>query len=72
MQNSVRFHAIEYDAGLSQEFEEKRNSSAPCRAINTYIASLLFLIIHMLHIKFCAISTNRKQDKLIPKILEKM
>ena len=29
MQNFVRFHAIESEIELSQEFWEKRNSSAP-------------------------------------------
>ena len=29
MQNFARFHAIESEIGLSQEFREKRNSSIP-------------------------------------------
>ena len=29
MQNFVRFHEIEFEIGLPQEFREKRNSSAP-------------------------------------------
>ena len=37
---------------LSQEFWEKRNSSAPYRTMYTQIVSLLFLLIYIMYIKF--------------------
>ena len=72
MQNFVWFHAIESEKKLSQKFWEKRNSSALYWAICTHIASLLFLMIHILHINFCTISSARNQDQGIPKISEKV
>ena len=72
MQNFVRFHAIEFKIELSQKLWEKRNNSAPYWAICTHIVSLLFLIIHILCINFCEISSSRNRDERIPKISEKV
>ena len=47
-QNFVRFHAVESEIELPQDFWEKLKSSAPYWAICTQITSLLFLIIYIL------------------------
>ena len=70
MQNFVQFHAIESNIELSQKFWEKLNTSAPYWAIYIQIASLLFLLIYILCINFCSISSSRNQDQRIPKISE--
>ena len=51
---------------------EKRNSIAPYWDILTKIASLLFMMIYVLHINFYEISSTRNWDALIPKFPEKM
>ena len=38
----------------------------------TKIAPLLFLMIYILHINFCPISSSRNRDQRIPKIPEKV
>ena len=70
--NFVRFHAIESETEQSRKFWKKRNSSDPYKDICTQIASLLFLMMQILHIHFCAISSTRNRDQVIPKILEKV
>ena len=72
MQIFVRLYAIESIIELSKEFWKKCNSSASCRDICTQIASLLFLMIYILCVNFCAISLTRNRDELIPKIPEKV
>ena len=72
MQDFVWFHATESEIELPEEFWGKCNSSATYRAIYTQIASLLFLMISILYIKFCAISSTGNRDQLIPKIPEKV
>ena len=72
MQNFVRFHSIEIKIKLWQKMWEKQNSSAPYRAICTQITSLLFLMICILYINFCAILSTRNRDQRIPKNLEKV
>ena len=52
-------------------FRKKRNNSTTCGAIWAQFVSLLFLIMYILHVNFCAISSSRKQDQLINKILKK-
>ena len=54
-QNFIRFHTIESEIDLSQEFWGKRKSSSPDWVICTQIASLLFLIVYILHVNFCPI-----------------
>ena len=72
MQNFVRFHAIESKIELSQEFwGKKRSSSDPFRDMCTRAVSLLFLMIHVLYINFCAISSTKLRSGYF-KILEKM
>ena len=65
------FHAIESEIALSQEFWKKRNSSTPYCSLCIQIASLLFKMIHILHLNFRAISFGRKLQ-LMPKIPEKV
>ena len=72
MQNFVRFHTTEYEIELLQKFWKKRNSSTPYKATRTQIASLLFLMIYILYVNFCAISFRGKEDWHIPKISEKV
>ena len=55
---------------ISQKFCEKRRRNAPYWAICIQIAPLLFLILLILYINFCAISSSRNQNQLIPKIME--
>ena len=50
----------------------EKYSSARYRAICTQIASLLFLMVYNLCIKFCAFSFRRNRDQRIPKILQKV
>ena len=45
MQNFVQLHALKSEIGLSQEFREKLDTSAPYRAISTQIELFLFLNI---------------------------
>ena len=61
--------AIKTDIKLSQEFGEKWISSAPTC---TQFASLLFLMIYILRINFCVVSSTRNQDLLVPKLPEKV
>ena len=68
MQNFVRFHAVEYEKGLSQEFGKTRNSCVLYWATCTQIASLLFLIVYFSYINFYGISSYRNRDQLILKI----
>ena len=72
MQNFVRFHAIEPEIELQQEFWEKRNSKAPYGATYTQIASLIFIKTYILYINFCAILFTRNQDQCTPRISEKV
>ena len=72
MQNFARFHAVESEIELSQNFLEKRKSRALYLAICTKIASSLFLMIYILHISFYTISSSRNQDRFIPKIPERV
>ena len=80
MLNFVRFHAIESEIELAQEFFFKKGLAAPYGNLGTYssvaictqIASLLFLLIYILHIKFCPISSARNRDQRILKILERV
>ena len=72
MQNFVRFHAIESERALSQKFWEKRITKAPCKDICTQIASLLFLMLYILNINLCAMSSTRNRDQRILKIPEKV
>ena len=51
---------------------EKKGIAAPLKTTCTQIASLLFLIVYILFINFCATSLTRNQDQRIPKILEKV
>ena len=55
IQSIIRFHAVESKIELTQIFCEKRNRRATYRAVCTQITSLLFPIIYILCIKFCAI-----------------
>ena len=74
MQNFVWFHAIQSQIELSQKIWKKRNSSIPYWAYMlrcAQIASLLYLMIHILNINFGAISSTENRDELIPKILKK-
>ena len=71
MQDFVWFHTIESEIGLSLKFWGKWNSSAPYLVTCTQIASLLFLLIYIVHVSFCAISSTRNRKQLILKILEK-
>ena len=57
---------------LPQEFWEKQNSSAPYRAIYSQTTSLLFLMIYILYVNFCAILSTINRDQRTPKILEKV
>ena len=59
MHNFVKFHPIESKIEQSQEVWEKRYSSVPYWSMRTQIASLLLLMIHILHMNFCAISSTR-------------
>ena len=70
MQNSVQFHAIELEL-LPQEFWEKHNRRACYLAICIEIASLLFQMIYILYINFCAILSTRNRDQYSLKISEK-
>ena len=71
VQSFVRFYGIESKIGLSKEFWKQFGNSAPYRAIFTKILSLLFLIIYILYVHFCAFSSTRNQDQHVPKIPEK-
>ena len=71
VQSFVRLHAIESEIGLLQEFGIKRSSNSLSSDMHTQNASMLSLIICMVYINLCAISTNRNRGKVIPKILEK-
>ena len=55
-----------------KNFKKKLNSSAPCRFISTKIASLIFLIIYILYLNYCAFSSTRNRDEIIIKILKKV
>ena len=71
--NFVRFHEIESEIELPQQFcKKKRNSSAPYLAICTQIASLIFLMTYILYINFCPIPFTRNRDQRIQKISEKV
>ena len=72
MQNFVRFQAIESEIKLSEEFWKKQNSSVPYRVICSQIVSLLFLIMYILYINFCAILSTRNRDQFILKVPEKV
>ena len=72
MQNFMRFHAIESEPRLSEEFGEKRNSSTLYWDMYSQTASLLFLMIHIPYINLCAISLNRNRKQHIPKIPKKV
>ena len=61
-------HVIKWKIRLSKEFWVKWNSSAVYWATCTQITSLCFLIIYILCINFCAISSTRNWDQRIPKI----
>ena len=67
----VWFHAVESKIELTYEFWEKWSSSAPYWVICTQIALLLFLLIYILHIKFCANSSTRNRGQRIPQICKK-
>ena len=71
MQNFIRFHAIESEIELPQEFWKTRNSSASCKAICTKIAPLLFLVTYILDVNIFAISFTRNGNQRILKISEK-
>ena len=68
----MRFHAIESEPRLSEEFGEKRNSSTLYWDMYSQTASLLFLMIHIPYINLCAISLNRNRKQHIPKIPKKV
>ena len=70
MQNYVQIHSIESELELPQEFWKKRNSSAPYKDICTQI-SFLLLVICILYMNFCPISSTRNRDQRILKITEK-
>ena len=55
----VRFHAVESETELPQEFWKKRNNCVSYWAMYTQIVSLLFLTIYILYIIFRAISSTR-------------
>ena len=73
MRNFVRFHAIESEIELSQEFGENGIAAHPTKLYITQIAPLLFLMLHILFINFCVISSIfRNKNQRIPKISEKV
>ena len=63
MQNCIRFHEIEFEIGLSEEFWKKWDSSALYRVISNQIVPLLFLKTSILYINFCALSCTSNRDK---------
>ena len=70
----ISFHRIR-DKTITRILE-KRNSSVSyytqCSSMYTQTASLLFLIIYILYINFCANSSTRSRDQFVPKIPEKV
>ena len=72
MKNFVRLYAIETEIKGSQEFGEKRDSSASYLTMCNQIASLLFLMIYILHILFVQfhpleteISVSQKNSEIV-------
>ena len=74
MQNFARFHAIDSRQNYLKNFEKKkkRYSSFSYKAICIQIASRLFLMIYILRIVFCGVSSTRNPDQRITKISEKV
>ena len=62
------YHAVEAEIRISQVFKKNRNSSI---FIELYMFKmyhcLLFLIMYILHLNFCAISYNRTQKSVYTK-----
>ena len=71
MHNFIQIQAIEPKIELMQGMWEKRNISAPYWAMCTQITSMLFLMMDILYINFCAISSTRNRDCLFPKFWKK-
>ena len=60
-------YAVTAEIWLSQEFQKKKITILLLRYIQV-TASLLFLIIYILHVNFCAILSNRNRDITIQRI----
>ena len=67
----VRFHEIEFEIELPQQLRGKFIGRVLYEDKCTQTASLLFLIMYILCIKFSAIPSARNRDQLIRKTLKK-